>query len=117
MRRPPHGICLPVEYRRCRDGDTIVVSLIGSSRVWNIRLIDCWCQELHEPGGREAKQYAEKLLTLCSDLSVFIPALHDTHNLLANITFDRIPGHLFVTHNRTLSEMMVAGGHATKEKP
>lgn len=116
MNRPPHELCLPVEYQRCCDDGTIVVSLAGSTRIWNIRLIDCWCPEMHEPGGREAKQYAEKILKQCSNLAVYIPAPHDIHNLLANITFDRVPGHLFVNDTRTLSEMMVAGGHGTVTK-
>ena len=116
MNRPPHGLCLPVEYRKCRDGDTVVVVLAESPRVWAIRLIDCWCPELHEPGGKEAKQYAEKVLSQCTHLSVFLPAPHDIHNLLSNVTFDRLPGYLWINDDRTLNEIMVAGGHATKEK-
>lgn len=113
---PPFGFCSPVHYHRCRDGDTVEVCLPQSDRVWAIRLIDCWCREMHEPGGIEAKQYAEKVLEQVDHLSVFIPAPRDVHNLLANLTFDRIPGYLFVSCDRTLNEMMVAAGHATKTK-
>jgi endonuclease YncB( thermonuclease family) len=117
MDRPAYGLCLHVKYARCRDGDTVVVSLVGSEREWAIRLIDTWCPELSEPGGKEAKVFAEQILTQCEDLAVYIPAPHDIHNLLANITFDRIPGHLFVSETKTLNVMLIEAGHATPHKP
>lgn len=117
MERPPFGLCLPCTFVRCRDGDTVEVSLPGSDHVWAIRLIRCWCKEMHEPGGREAKQFAEKILMQAGNtLSVFIPAPRDVHNLLRNLTFDRVPGYLYVNAEQTLNEMMVLGGHATETK-
>ena len=116
MNRPPHGLCLPVEYRRCRDGDTIEVGIAGSRWVWAIRLIDCWCPELHKPGGKEAKQYAEKMMKQCLHPAIFIPAPHDITNLLGAVTFDRIPGYIFLSKSKSLNELLVAAGHATAEK-
>lgn len=117
MNLPPYGLCLPCRFVRCRDGDTVEIAFCGSDRVWAIRLIDCWCAEKSLAEGREAKQYAEKILEQVDRLSVFVPAPKDVHNLLHNLTFDRVPGYLYVTTDRTLNEMMVLGGHATKEKP
>jgi len=117
MDRPAYGLCLPVQYVRCRDGDTVVVSLYDSEREWAIRLINTWCVEMHEPDGKEAKAYAEKILSGCNNLALYIPAPHYLKNLLQNLTFDRIPGWLFISETRTLNEIMVAQGYATETKP
>lgn len=122
MRRPEPGLCIPVMYRYCRDGDTVVVSLSGSFREWAIRLIDCWCPELHSRDEQQkqraikAKEYAEDVLDKADSLYLWIPAPKHVDNLLKNLTFDRIPGYLFVSSMVTLNEMMVMAGHATKEK-
>lgn len=117
MNRPPYGLCFPVERFNVIDGDTVAVVFVGGSHVWKIRLLDCWCSELHEPAGREAKQYAEKLLATSAQLSVFVPQPKDTTNLIrAYFSFDRLLGHIFISETQTLSEMLVAAGHATKEK-
>ena len=118
MKRPPYGFSSPVKYLRCRDGDTVVVSLSGSNRRWAIRLLDCWCPESHKPGGTEATLYAEKLLSECSELSLFVPRPDNVFELLKSLfSFDRLLGHLFISKDQTLSEAMVEAGHATKEKP
>jgi endonuclease YncB( thermonuclease family) len=98
------------------DGDTVIVGAPGSKYEWRIRLIDTWRPEPREPGGKEAKQYAKKVLGNCQHPAVFIPTPEDCHNLLSQITFDRIPGYIFVSETRTLNEMLVDGGHATKTK-
>jgi endonuclease YncB( thermonuclease family) len=116
MNRPPLGLCLLVERPKVHDGDTIAVVLVGGSHVWRVRLLDCWCPESNAPGGREAKQYAEKLLDQCRRLALFIPAPEGENLLKELFSFDRVLGHLFISETQTLSEMMVAAGHATKEK-
>jgi len=118
MRLPAYGLCLPCNYRRCRDGDTVEISLPGSDRRWAIRLIDCWAPETHEAGGPEAKAYIEQLLDRANGrLSVWIPAPRHVENLLRNLTFDRIPGRLFIGTDFDVSEAMVRAGHATADRP
>lgn len=122
MTRPPAGLCLPCEFVKARDGDTIEVSLRGSERVWAIRLIDCWCAETRTRDAEEkakglaAKAFAESLISQAAGLHVFIPAPADIHNLLKNITFDRIPGYIYLDGGQTLNELMVFCGHASKAK-
>ena len=116
MLRPPSGLSLPCRYRECRDGDTVVISLPGSDRQWAIRLIDCWAPEMSEPGGAESKAFAEHVLDNTENLHVWIPAPKHVTNLLKNLTFDRIPGHLFISSETTLSEMMVRAGKARATK-
>ncbi len=107
MLRPPHGICLPCRFVRVRDGDTVEVS-VYSGLVWAIRLLDCCCPELHEPGGPEAKAFAEQVLEEAdAELSVWIPAPRETTNLLKNLTFDRVPGDIYVGTERTLTSMLL----------
>ncbi len=116
MNRPPHGFCVPVEYRRCLDGDTIEVSIFGGETVSHVRLLDCWCPEMSEPGGAEAKRYAEKLLAMCRRPSVMVP--FNGENLLTAITsMGRLLGYLFLSDTETLNEKLVAAGHATQSKP
>lgn len=118
--RPPAGLCLPCIFVRLRDGDTVEVRLPGSERVWAIRLINCWCPETRGPEkerGLRSKRHAEHLLRTCEGLLyVYIPAPADGINLLSNLTFDRIPGWLYVTPTDTLNELLVAAGLATREK-
>ena len=116
MSHPQHGLSLPVHFHRCRDGDTVEVRLSLSERVWAIRLIDCWCPELNKPGGLEAKAFAQGVLGAAGELTLFIPMPHYVDNLLKNLTFDRIPGHLFVGDDN-LASLLIAAGHATEAKP
>lgn len=115
MKRPPHGLCVPVSFVECRDGDTIVVKYI--ERIWAIRLLDCWCAEKKDPGGLEAKAHAEMLIKKHEKLgmSVFVPRPQGP-NLLKALTFDRVLGYVFLGDNVTLNELMVADGFATHEK-
>jgi|GEM_PF-5076107 len=114
--RPPPGLCLPCRYRRCRDGDTVEISLPESKRRWAIRLKDCWAPEMNEPGGPAAKRRAEELLEEAEQLHVFIPAPGNWENLLANLTFDRIPGYIWLSDLETLNGRLIREGHATAER-
>ncbi|MFH1184689.1 MAG: hypothetical protein V1755_06575 [Chloroflexota bacterium] len=116
MRRPPYGICLPCRLRRVRDGDTVEVSVLGSDRLYALRLIDCWAPESNCPAGKQSTAKAEELIGKAKALAIFIPAPHDPLRLLRSITFDRIPAYLFLSGSVTLNEAMVKAGHAAATK-
>jgi len=63
---------MPVELVRVRDGDTLVVRRKGSDLEWPVRLLDCWAEEKHTAGGREAKAYLEATIAN-EELSLFVP--------------------------------------------
>jgi len=113
--RPPFGLCLPCCVVKVRDGDTVEVSTIGGGMVWPIRLLDCWAPELRTPGGEAAKKAAEHYLEQ-GPVSLWIPAPDDLTRLTKLLSFDRVPGHLFIGSTKTLSSMMVAGGFATRTR-
>ena len=115
---PPYcTCCLPCIWRHCRDGDTVVISVQNpkknqlSSRHWAIRLIDVWCPEKHTPEGKKAKHACEMLLEEAGDLSVWIPPPKKIENILANLTFDRIPGYIWLGQDQTLNEVMIRRGY------
>ena len=99
-----------------RDGDTVVVTVMDGVREWAIRLIGCWAPELSEPLGARAKAFAETLLKNGDPLSVWIPAPENVRNLLANLSFDRIPGHIFLGTEHTLTERLIQAGVAWTSK-
>jgi endonuclease YncB( thermonuclease family) len=113
---PPFGLHLPCNVVRVIDGDTVEIGLPGSTYQWKLRLIDCWCPEMNTAKGKAAKAAAEELLKEAT-CSVFIPAPKHITNLLKNLTFDRIPAHLFIGPDMTLNSAMCLAGHATKKKP
>jgi len=116
--RPPVGICIPVRYVRCRDGDTVEVSLPKSEYVYAVRLADCWCPEMREEGGVAAKEFAESVLDNTESLHLFIPLDGVGVNILAALTtFDRVVGELWVSSTKTLNEMLIEAGYASREKP
>lgn len=114
--RPRAGLCIPVRYLRCRDGDTIEVALPKSDYVWAIRLVDCWCPELRDKGGEEARAYAQSVLEDCEDLHLFVPLEPGANILKTLTTFDRLVGELWVSQTTTLNDMLVDAGHATRRK-
>jgi len=116
--RPPVGICVPVRYERCRDGDTVEVTLPKSDYIYAVRLADCWCPELREDCGIEAKEFAESVLEDAERVHLFVPLDGVNTNVLAALTtFDRIVGVLWVSPTKSLNEMLVEAGYATREKP
>lgn len=125
MTRPPFGICLPCRYRRCRDGDTVEITVTGAY-LWAIRLEDCWAPEKHTDAGKAAAAFARHVLENTTDLTVWVKLSPEIEakvrsgqplNLLKEVaTFDRLVGHLYIDGDTTLSEMMVRAGHATVTK-
>jgi len=113
MIRPEFGLCLPCRVRRCRDADTIEISLPGSDRVWAIRLAGIDAPERNTEAGKRAKAWVEGVLEEAADqLAVWIPAPKKATHLLAELTFDRIVGDIWVGTERRLSQMLLAAGLA-----
>lgn len=116
-KRPTPGLVVPVTLHRVRDGDTIEVKIPGSSLIWPIRLIDCWAPETkgsEKELGLRAKDYVEGVLMQGDPLTLQIPT-PDDWNVLASLTFDRVPGYLWVGAS-LLNEMVVKSGHATSTR-
>lgn len=108
---------LPCRVVRVIDGDTVVVAVSDSGREYPVRLLDCWAPELSEPGGREAKAAAERIIRAAKKTFLSMPWPDDSAHPLAVLSLGRILAHVFVGPGRTLSELMVRHGHAfaTKE--
>lgn len=119
-KRPPAGICLPVELVRLRDADTVEVRVPGSVYKWAIRLLDCWAAEPHTDAGRAATEHARRLIDDAEGLYLYVPvpevSSHLLTNLLGSASFDRLLGHLYLDDTTTLSAALVASGHATATK-
>lgn len=119
--RPPAGLSLPVEFIRARDPDTIEISLPGSERVWAIRLIDCWAPETNRGPqasravARRGTRYATERCRTAESLHLFIPLPRGAQPLKA-LSFDRIPGWLFVDETHTLNALVVEAGYASTTK-
>ena len=120
MRLPPYGICLPCHYVHTRDGDTVEVRVRNGGLTWAVRLIDCWVTDNRKsPIWEKARRFAERECQEASDegrLSLFVPIAKLPENLLRGITFDRIAGHLYVSTDTTLSELLVREGLAGEHK-
>jgi len=111
---------------RTRDGDTPEVKLPGGALVWAIRLLNCWCPELHRGTteqkeiGRLAWVYANNVLEKSDDLYWHIPFSKDINvdglNILQLATFDRLLGYLYVGTSQTLNQMLVDKGLASTTK-
>ena len=113
--RPPHGSCLPVTYNRCRDGDTIEVSVTGAL-VWAIRISGIDCPEKRDHGGFEASDFTNRICDDADRLSLFIPC-PERVNILKELSFDRVVGDIFVEsseHNGWVSDLLVDAGHAKR---
>lgn len=128
MQRPPLGICLTCQFVRVRDGDTVELKL-GTGQIIAVRLIDCWCEETDDRDlFRRAKAIAARdfLADLLSeeDLAVYFPPVPDANrngiidftDITKALSFDRVPGRLFVG-TEDVSQLMVRAGHATASKP
>ena len=122
MTRPPHGLCLPVVYKRSRDADTVEVSISGGAIIWAIRLKDINSPEARDPGGPEATEFTHQACSTANTLSVWIPAPRKI-NILKSLSFDRIVGDLWIENvaerwddakNGWLTSLLVSAGHAER---
>lgn len=109
--KPPEGWTTACEVVKIIDGDTLDVEV---RKVLRVRLIDCWAPEPTAPGGREAGQW---LLQLTRGKRATLSIPRESDSLAAAFSFGRVLGHVWMEgENRSLSELMVAGHHATKTK-
>jgi len=125
---PRLGLCVPVEYKRAVDGDTIDLSLPGGSLKWRIRLLNCWCPELHRgPAtsktlGREAMLYADGILSDNSkDLRVWFPISQDLDldgaNPLDMFSFNRLLGAVYIgVYGLELGRLLIEAELASSTK-
>jgi len=117
MPRPPAGLCVPCTVKHVRDGDTVEVVVLGGAHTWAIRLIDCWVDDKNKPLNEAARKYLTQWMSGNTEpVYLHIPLPRVTDNLLKNLTFDRIPGYVYVGE-KTINETMVIKGFATKSKP
>lgn len=116
-RRPTPGLVLSqVTVRNIRDGDTLTVSVSGSDREWAIRLIDCWCPERYSDEGKKATAFVEETLRNVDSVMLHIPEPEHVTNLLRNLTFDRIPGWIWISEYQTLNDLIVERGFGFRTK-
>jgi endonuclease YncB( thermonuclease family) len=124
---PPYGFCVPVTPSKARDGDTVVVHVQHLALEWAVRLIACWCPELHRGSkesqaiGKRAKAFAQDVLDKADegDLRWFVPFSSidgENINILKFLSFDRVPGYLYVGPTQTLNRMLVDAGLASTTK-
>lgn len=115
--RPIPGLCVPCAVTKVRDGDTVEVTVFGGAYTWAIRLIDCWVNDKDKAVNAAARDYLKRWISGNTEpVYLHIPLPRNTDNLLKNLTFDRIPGYVFIGE-RTINETMVLKGFATKTKP
>lgn len=118
---PPTGLCLPVEFVRARDADTIEWRLPGSAFVFASRLIDVWSPETR--GGNQftraiaerGKAFAANQCIRAERLRVFIP-LPRGEQPLKSLTFDRIPSYIYLNDTETLNQLVVENKFASSTK-
>ena len=117
MNLPPHGICLPCTVTRVIDGDTVEVTLPGSTRVLKVRLLDCWAPEQGTARGDLATAYAEDVIDAAESTHLFVPAPEDVKDIIGDLfSLGRLLGHVFISSTETLSERMVTTGHAKRKR-
>ena len=113
------GHCGPAFVSKAaHDGDTVYLTPLGGRLIWPIRLIDCWAPELRDPGGIEARDHCRKLLAAAAGkIWMEIPAPRSKAWPLADLSFERVPGYVWLNETTTLNEAMIAAGHATPTRP
>lgn len=116
---PEPGWTTKCDVMRVIDGDTLVVQV---QRTLHVRLVDCWCAEVHETGvdgekakGLKAKAYMERL-ALRKEATLSVPT-NASEDVSATFTLGRVLGRVWVDGDlNDLSTQMVAAKLATKAK-
>lgn len=124
---PPAGWTTPARVVEVHDGDTVTVEVVTRMRV---RLIDCWAPEVvkdrrvpaaeqaaAKAAGDASRQYLQQMVSRSPDRCVlFVPRAGD--DIGDSTSLGRVLGHLWLADDpdHSVSERMVAAGHATKVK-
>lgn len=97
---------------RVLDGDTVQVTVQQS---YTVRLLDCWAPEKRAPGGPEATEHLRKHIEANGANGILsVPWTEDSSK---SWSMGRVLGNVWLTGSeRSLSEVQVDGGHATKVK-
>jgi endonuclease YncB( thermonuclease family) len=105
---------VPAQIVRVIDADTLVVNLDQGWRTWRlnerVRLLGCNAPELSTPAGREAKQFAERLL--CDENGDYRPITVVSHSL---DKYGRVLGSVHwsgVSFPYDLASELLTAGHA-----
>lgn len=121
---PPTGWTVKGQVVNVVDGDTADISVTTIVRV---RLIDCWCPEskidkrlpedqrkAEKQAGIAAKKHLESL-ALGKDVVLHVPV--KSAELKDVLTMNRVLGTVWLDGaEKSLNEIQVEAGHATKEK-
>ena len=121
---PPTGWTVKGEVVNVIDGDTVDVSVTTIVRV---RLIDCWCPEskidkrlpedqrkAEKQAGIAAKKHLEEL-ALGKEVVLHVPV--NSSELKDVLTMNRVLGTVWLDGaEKSLNEIQVESGHATREK-
>jgi len=122
MNLPAYGITSHCRYVGCRDGDTVILRVSWWPDAVVVRLMDCWCCECDDQrpivkkAALAAKVFANEVLSNGGELSLHLPGHIFAKGLVKALSFDRIPGHIFVGTEKTLSDMIVMSGHGWRTK-
>lgn len=124
---PPAGYTTPARVVEVHDGDTVTVEIVTRVRV---RLIDCWAPEVTKDrrvpaaeqaaakaAGDASRQHLQQLVSRSPDRCIlFVPRVGD--DIGDSTSMGRVLGHLWLADDldHSVSERMVAAGHATKVK-
>ena len=83
---------IPVHFVRAVDGDTIEVEI---RRTFHVRLRDIDIVEKRDPGGAEATDYVNDIMSVSDDILVFIPT-NNPDRLMDITSFARIVGDIYI---------------------
>ena len=119
---PPLGVTFDAKVVRVIDGDTMEVEV---TRKVTIRVIDCWCPELHPKTGTPVERQAESLkgfaakaameeLVQGRSVKVYVPVEGD--KIGDAFSFGRALGKVWRSDGKYLAQEMIRAGHATATK-
>jgi endonuclease YncB( thermonuclease family) len=119
---PGYVWTVPSRVLRWKDGDTCEVLVDKGWRDFTdregVRLLNLWCPELNEPGGLEAKSYAEELIPPGS-----VCVLHSKALAKAGLwtgsqqSLDRTLGDIRRLDGADFASLMISAGKGFRTEP